>query len=103
MFKLETPNGSPVCLALAYHMVGRAKESNAALDQAIGARPNQSAFGIARVYAYRGQSETAFEWLERAYRDRDPAMPYLKGDPSFEKLREDSRYKALLHKMNLPE
>jgi tetratricopeptide (TPR) repeat protein len=101
--ELENSNGRTVCLALAYHMVGNATASDAALNQAIETRSDKFAFGIAGVFAYRGQSEPAFEWLERAYRERDPAMPYIKGDPNFEKLRKDSRYLDILHKMNLPE
>ena len=102
--KLETPEGGRVhCLAVVYFRLGRAKEAAAALDQAIQAGGNLAAFGIARVFAYRGESDRTFEWLDRAYRDRNPVLPYIKGDVDFVKLRQDSRYKALLQKMNLPE
>jgi TolB-like protein/Flp pilus assembly protein TadD len=101
--KLEPPDGSQTCLAHAYYMLGRKSESDAALEQALKMRPNISSFDIAGVFAYRGQRGTAFEWLERAYREKDAVLAYIKSDPSFESLRADSRYKALLHKMNLPE
>ena len=102
--KLETPEGGRVhCLAVVYYRFGRAKEAAAALDQAIQTGGNIAAFGIARVFAYRGESDRTFEWLDRAYRERNPVLPYIKGDPNFVKLREDFRYKALLQKMNLPE
>jgi len=58
---------------------------------------------IARAYAYRSQSDSSFEWLEKAYQIRDPVLTYIKADPGFAKFRADSRYKALLRKMNLPE
>jgi TolB-like protein len=102
--KLETLEGGKMhCLAVMYSRVGRTKEADAALEQAIQTGGNLAAFGIARVLAYQGQSDRTFEWLDRAYRERNPVLPYIKGDPSFVKLRGDSRYKALLQKMNLPE
>jgi hypothetical protein len=58
---------------------------------------------IARVYAFRGEKDRAFEWLERAYKARDEDLYFIKGDPLFKTLEGDSRYKAFLHKMNLPE
>jgi len=100
--RLETESGSPICLALVYHAVGREKESEAALEQAIRARPATSSYSIAGVFAYRAQNELSFEWLDRAYHEKDPSLAYIKGDPSFESLRRDPRYSALLQKMNLP-
>jgi serine/threonine-protein kinase len=58
---------------------------------------------IARVYAWRGEKNQAFEWAERAYVQRDPGITWLKIDPDFRSLRADPRYRALLRKMNLPD
>ena len=99
----ETESGSSICLAAVYHANGREKESSAALDEAIQARPATSSYSIAGVFAYRAQNDLSFEWLDRAYHERDPSLAYIKGDPNFENLRHDSRYRALLQKMNLPE
>ena len=60
-------------------------------------------FGIAGVYAWRGEKDKAFEWAERAYAERDMGITWLKIDTYFRGLRGDPRYKALLRKMNLPE
>jgi hypothetical protein len=60
-------------------------------------------YGIARVCAWRGETDRAFEWLERAYVMREPTLNWLKIDPFFRDLHKDARYTALLHKMNLPE
>jgi hypothetical protein len=54
------------------------------------------------VYAYRGESDRSFEWLERAYKQRDPGLPEIKTDPLFKNLRHDPRYTELLNKMRLP-
>jgi hypothetical protein len=58
---------------------------------------------VATVYAYFGATDQAFAWLERAYRQRDPLLPYIKGGNIVRSLQGDPRYKALLRKMNLPE
>ena len=56
----------------------------------------------AEVYAYRGEVDRAFEWLERAYGQRDSGLSQIKGDPHFQWLERDPRYTALLEKMRLP-
>jgi hypothetical protein len=58
---------------------------------------------IAQVHAWRGESDQAFEWLDRAYARRDGSFFNLKSDPKLASLHGDSRYRALLSKLNLPE
>jgi TolB-like protein/lipoprotein NlpI len=88
--------------ALAYHSLGRTRDSDAALQQLIATRQQDSAFQIAEVYAFRGESDKAFQWLERAYRQRDGGLMSLKIDPLLKGLRQDRRYADLLTKMHLP-
>src|SRR5262249_48133462 len=88
--------------ALVYHSLGRPQDSDAALQQLITTRQQDSAFQIAEVYAFRGQSDKAFEWLERAYRQRDGGLMGLKIDSLLKSLRQDRRYADLLAKMHLP-
>jgi serine/threonine-protein kinase len=90
-------------IAMAEHTVGRAKESQQALDELIAKYAHEAAFQIAYSYAWRGEKDKAFDWLERAYQQRDGGLAEVKGDPLLASLRGDLRYKALLHKMNLPE
>jgi TolB-like protein/DNA-binding winged helix-turn-helix (wHTH) protein/Tfp pilus assembly protein PilF len=88
--------------ALAYHSLGRPQDSDAALQQLIVTRQQDSAFQIAEVYAFRGESDKAFEWLERAYRQHDGGLTGLKINPVLRGLHQDSRYADLLKKMRLP-
>jgi hypothetical protein len=60
------------------------------------------AYQIAEVYAYRGESDKSFEWLELAYEPRDPGLPKFNSDPLFNNLLHDPRYPNLLKKMRLP-
>ena len=87
---------------LAYYALGRREESDGALKQLIATYQNDCAFQIAEVYAYRGETDIAFEWLDRAYRQRDAGAPELKTDPLVRSLRQDRRYTELLKKMRLP-
>ena len=88
--------------ALAYHALGRRKESDAALAELIAKYQADAAFQIAEVYAFRGEADRAFEWLERAYAQRDSGLAEMKGDPLLKSLERDPRYAAFLKKMRLP-
>ena len=43
-----------------------------------------------------------FEWLDRAYGQRNAGLILTKVDPLLKNLRHDPRYAALLKKLNLP-
>jgi TolB-like protein/Tfp pilus assembly protein PilF len=88
--------------ALAQHSLGHARESQQALDELIGTMASQSAFQIAEVYAWDGEKDQAFTWLDRAYAQRDAGLTSVKWDTILASLRIDPRYKALLIKMKLP-
>ena len=88
--------------ALAYHALGREQDSTAALAELIAKHDTDSAFQIAEVYAFRGEADKSFEWLERAYEQRDAGLPEIKTDPLVKSLRYDPRYTALLKRMRLP-
>ena len=88
--------------SLAYYALGRRDESDGALQKLIVTHQTDCAYQIAEVYAYRGEADRAFEWLDRAYRQRDPGAPELKSDPLMRSLRQHRRYTDLLKKMRLP-
>jgi TolB-like protein/DNA-binding winged helix-turn-helix (wHTH) protein/Tfp pilus assembly protein PilF len=88
--------------AMAYHALGREQDSNAALAELIAKYGTDSAFQIAEVYAFRGETDKSFEWLEHGYQQRDTGLTILKTDPLLKNLHHDPRYAALLKKMRLP-
>jgi hypothetical protein len=57
---------------------------------------------VAQVHAARGDRDRAFEWLERAYANKDGALRFLKYSWTLRPVKDDARYAALLRKMNLP-
>ncbi len=86
---------------IAYYGLGRKKESDAALSELIGKYP-RAAYMIAAVYAFRNQSNEAFEWLDRAYAQRNSGLIETKTDPLLKSLHRDPRYAALLKKLHFP-
>lgn len=92
-----------VGLAMAYHALRRQAESDAALAQVVQEHGQDTASWIADAYAYRGEVDRAFAWLDRAYSQKDPELYEIKSDAFFTKLKGDPRYKAFLRKMKLPE
>jgi TolB-like protein/DNA-binding winged helix-turn-helix (wHTH) protein len=100
----KEPNewGKITGLALVYHALGRERDSSAALADLIAKHHTDSAYQIAQAYAFRGEPDKSFAWLERAYKQRDPGLPAIKTDPLLKSLRHDSIYTELLQKMHLP-
>jgi hypothetical protein len=84
-------------------VVGHKAESDAQLAEAIRHNGASWPSEVARVYAFRGEKDHAFEWLGRAYEARDEDLFVVKVDPLLRNLEADPRYMAFLKKMNLPE
>jgi serine/threonine-protein kinase len=88
--------------ALAEHALGHAREAQAALDELISGVGHSAGYQIGEIYAFRGDRDRAFEWLERARKVRDGGLTLVQIDPLLNGLRGDPRYAALLREMNLP-
>jgi TolB-like protein len=91
-----------LCVALVRHAEGRRAESDAALAEMEAKFGAHGCYQIAEAYAYRNQPDRAFEWLEKAYRDRDPGLTWIGYDPFVKSLRPDARWAALVQRMKLP-
>jgi tetratricopeptide (TPR) repeat protein len=88
--------------AIAYHTLGRQKESDAALSEFVMKYHANGAYQIAEAYAFRNQPVEAFEWLDRAYAQRDGGLIGTKVEPLLKNLHSDPRFAAFLKKLNLP-
>ena len=93
--------GRSFMLALVFHELGRHEEAEASLQKITDEMGDLAAYQIAVIYAAWGEIDRAFEWLDKAYALRDPGLPHLKADQHFENLHSDSRWTALIEKMNL--
>jgi tetratricopeptide (TPR) repeat protein len=81
---------------------GRQAEADEALHAQIARWADAGAYYISMTYAYRGDHEHAFEWLERAYKQKDTFLSTIMGEPLFKNIADDARFRAFLRKMNLP-
>jgi tetratricopeptide (TPR) repeat protein len=90
-------------LAIAYHALGRGSEAESAVAEFEKEYGKDHPYEMAVIRAYRGEVDSAFQWLDRAYQLRDSELSSIKGDWRFKKLWPDARFKAFLQKkMKLP-
>jgi TolB-like protein/DNA-binding winged helix-turn-helix (wHTH) protein len=96
------PGARMFLYAIAYHALGREKESDAALRELIAKHQAIDPYLIAEIYAFRNQSDEAFEWLDRAYAKHNDGLIFANVEPLLKSLHNDPRFAALLKKLNLP-
>ena len=94
------PSGRLAGRAMAQHALGRRESSQAALRELVTIYGDEAKL-IAEVHAYRGETDEAFGWLERAYRNRHPDLVYLRPSCFLTRLHGDPRWAALLKKVGL--
>jgi TolB-like protein/Tfp pilus assembly protein PilF len=58
-----------------------------------------SPYTQALIYTGLGENDRAFEWLEKAYADRNDFLVWLKVDPELDRLRADPRFTDLLRRV----
>jgi serine/threonine protein kinase/tetratricopeptide (TPR) repeat protein len=88
--------------ALALHSLGKVAEARAALDRFAASSGSFATYQVAEVYAWRGELDKAFQWLEQARQAGDGGTRYVKCDPLLRSLRSDPRFRALLQRLKLP-
>jgi serine/threonine-protein kinase len=88
---------------MAEHSLGHARESQQNLDRLSAKYGQDCPFCVAEVYAWRGEKDLAFAWLERAFAQHSSALTEIKEQRLLDSLHGDARYTALLSRMNLPE
>jgi TolB-like protein/Tfp pilus assembly protein PilF len=90
-------------LAHAYAMSGRLEDAVTLLKELteLARKRYVSPYAFALVYTGMGNKDQAFAWLEKAYEERASALPFLKTNPTLATLRSDSRFQALVRRMNL--
>ena len=97
----EHPTYRTLGLALSHHALGHPAESEAALQELIERDSAGAAYQVAEVYAYRGQPDLAFEWLDRAHAQRDAGVTTAKASPLLRNLHADPRWPAFLARIGL--
>ena len=89
--------------ALAQHEMRHASESQLALEQLLRDHSRDAPYRIAQVYAWRGQADEAFAWLNQAVVQRDGGLADVQYDPTLRALHGDARFRALLARLGRPD
>jgi len=91
-------------LGHAYAVAGKTAEARKILDDlhALAKKQYIQPYGFAVIHTGLGENDEAFEWLERAYQDRNAWMVFLQVVPWLDPLRSDPRFQDLLRRMNFP-
>jgi DNA-binding winged helix-turn-helix (wHTH) protein/TolB-like protein/tetratricopeptide (TPR) repeat protein len=98
--------GSPNMIGLlgyAYAVAGKRNEAAEILEELNHLSKQQyvSPSHKALLYMGLGERQLAFEWLEKAYEDRNWVLGLLKVDAMFDPLRSDQRFQDLLRRVGL--
>jgi TolB-like protein/Flp pilus assembly protein TadD len=101
---LQEPPGPWRDTALAYarQIGGDWSAADAALRVFIEKYAAMGAYQIAQLYALRNDAEATFEWLDRAWSNRDPGIEYLLFDAFILRYKDDPRFAAFCRKVGLP-
>jgi TolB-like protein/cytochrome c-type biogenesis protein CcmH/NrfG len=86
-------------LPMAYRALGRKADSDAALAALIAKDEKDGPSNIAYVYAYRGEADEAFEWLDKAIEYSDPGLNDIMTENLIDNLHADPRWLQFLRKI----
>jgi len=95
-----------VDLGFAYATAGQRTKARKILNQ-LKKKSEQglaTSAPVAILYGAPGQSDQAFAWLGKAYKERDPELTYINvPGRRFEPLNHDPRFQEIVRRMGLPE
>ena len=80
---------------------GKSRKSQELLENMVSNYPSRPYF-IALTYASIGEYVKTMDWLEKAYAYKDKDLVYVNVEPKFKTIRNNSRFKGLIRKMNYP-
>ncbi|HKX56856.1 MAG TPA: tetratricopeptide repeat protein [Xanthomonadales bacterium] len=87
-------------LAIIYFQLEQTNESDRLLAEVISAHEQDAAYNIAYTLASRGETDRAFEWLEKARAYNDRGLVDILAEPLFQNLHGDPRWKAFLESID---
>jgi len=87
-----------------YALMGEKEKAKRIIEKCVSYDEKEyyAAHAIARMYMLLGDFDKTFEWLEKSYDRRESYLLYINSFWTWEPIRSDPRYTALLKKMGLP-
>jgi len=91
-------------LGYAYGKIGRKEDAERVIEELkeLSGKRYISPMGFVLAYAGIGDRDKAFDWLDRAFEEREPMLTLLTFDGALESLNADPRFSEFLDRMNLP-
>lgn len=101
---MQRPGWREMDLALVAQLAPESDEASATLQHVLAQRTwaTTSAYVLAQAYALRGDPESMLQWLQEAWRRRDPNLHRLLYDPILLRFRHDARLAAFCAEIGLP-
>jgi TolB-like protein len=88
--------------AIVQHALGDAEASDTALRAFIECCAEWGGALVAQAYAFRNENDSAFDWLDQVYDERDILLIKILRDPLYANLHDDPRWDLFLEKLGLP-
>jgi TolB-like protein/DNA-binding winged helix-turn-helix (wHTH) protein/tetratricopeptide (TPR) repeat protein len=100
---MKSSSGSLELLASAYARAGRRREALHVINELKQRRQKTyvPAGAFINPYLALGDYDEAFVWFERAYDEKSNILQFLKVHPFFDPVRDDPRFKDLVHRVGL--
>jgi len=98
---VEEPHYRDFVVSMTAWSAGQSAEAHAALQRLIDEVPKVFGAQIAMAWAWQGNREETFRWLERALDLHDAGLMGIRSLPEFDKFRSDPRFNTALKRMNL--
>ena len=86
-------------MAIIYHALGDSERSDEALQKLLENPTDDSLMAIAEAYACRGETNAAFDWVDRSVAADHPDLAEIHVNPLFRKLHDDPRWSSLLQSL----
>jgi len=96
--QMENTTFKDIGLALVYHSLGRQQEADTALNKLITRYERVAPFNIAYIYAWRGDADRAFEWLDKAFEHRDSGLQKIAVHALLDNIHDDPRWLPFLER-----
>lgn len=81
---------------MVYHALDRPSDSDNSLNRFIDDYGEEWGFSVATAYAFRGEADRAFEWLDRAKANNDSGLSEIASEPAFDRIKSDPRWLPFL-------
>jgi len=90
-----------IAMPMVYCALDRKADADAAFAGLIAKYAKDGPFNIAHGYAFCGNADKAFEWLDKALADKDPGLSEIAAENLFAKIHSDARWLPFLRKTGM--